>query len=551
MNSPTLAVIPVLVGPLQVLVALLPAIADGRLYVGMGNADYIHTAEELGKKPRGEVWCFDLATMDLLWKARTGRTVLGAVAARQRCCYAAGRDGVLCQFRTDDGKLLAKFNARASIMASPALGRRTVYVISEAGTLHGLDVNGLDPVWQCQVGTRPLFVSSPTLARGHVYVGTQADGLVCAGQPGTPEAPFWAGGPAVLGDAPLPKHGDFLWQFPDDQIGETEDVAVAAAPALIGDMAIVPLATDKRKGLACLPRAADETPAELWFYATDNKVVLPPAARGTVSGGVDRVFAVDGQAGDQGRRLHCLNGDGKMLWQRKVARRASGHVLLRKDCLIVDDRADAITCVDLDGNECWSSNVGRLAAPAICEQGMLIVATADSNHLIALDGQTGKELWRRQLDDVVTGTPVVTAGGMLVPTRRGCTPHSLVDGSTVATSLAAGVVGNLLIDGPRVWFGTADGTLHVVDAETWRPIARAQLGVNAGGLVRVRDRIVVAGDEKYYAVELNAQRNAIRTEAWHEDVSWLGQPVASLSSADGRLWVPARGWGMMCLGGTP
>lgn len=528
-----------------------PAVAHGKLYVGMGTGDYIRTAEELGERPRGEIWCFDLATMDVLWKTRTGRTVLGAVAVGKGRCYAAGRDGVLYQIRADDGKLLAKFNARASIMASPALGRRTVYVISEAGMLHGLDVEGLDPVWQCQVGSRPLFVSSPTLARGHVYVGTQADGLVCAAEPGTPEAPLWAGGSAVLGDAPLPQRGDFLWQYPNDQIGETEDVAVAAAAALIGDVAIVPLATDKRKGLACLPRTADETPAELWFYATDNMVVLPPAAKGTVAGGVDRIFAVDGQVGDRGRRLHCLNGDGKMLWQRKVAPRASGHVLLRTDCLVVDDRADAIACVGLDGNERWSSNVGRLAVPAIGEQGMLILATADPNELIALDGETGKELWRRQLDAAVTATPVVATGGILVATGRDCTPHSLVDGSAVAAPIAAGVVGNLLIDGPQVWFGTAAGTLHVVDADTWRPIAQAQLDVNAGGLVKVRDRIVAAGDEKYHAVELNAAGDAIRAEAWHEDVSWLGQPVASFSSADGRLWVPARGWGMMCLGGTP
>ena len=290
------------------------AIAGGRLYVGMGRGDYIYEAEELGQEPGGAVWCFDLTTMDVLWKSPTGRTVLGAVAVGQGRCYAAARDGVLYQIDADNGRLLAKFDAHASLIASPALGERTVYAISKAGTLYGLNVEGLTPVWECQVGVRLQCVSSPALARGHVYVGTQSDGLICAGKPGKPLSPLWAGGAASSGDAPLPRHGDFLWQYPEDQIGESENVAVAAAPALIGDVAIVPLATPERKGLVCLPRAEDNTPAERWFYATDNAIALPPAALGTVSGGVDRVFAVDGRVGDQGRQLHCLGGSGKMLW---------------------------------------------------------------------------------------------------------------------------------------------------------------------------------------------------------------------------------------------
>ena len=109
----------------------------------------------------------------------------------------------------------------------------------------------------------------------------------------------------------------------------------------------------------------------------------------------------------------------------------------------------------------------------------------------------------------------------------------------------------MLVDGPRVWFGTADGTLHVVDIETWRPIATAEVAVNRGGLIKVRDRIIAAGDAAYHTVELNDKGDDILVGDWFDDVSWLGSPVAPFSSADGRLWVPARGWGMMCLGGAP
>jgi len=528
-----------------------PAVANGRLYVGMGTGDYINQAEDLGQQPRGAVWCFDLATMEVLWKSPTGRTVLGAVAVQQGRCYAASRDGVVYQFDAGDGRLLATFNAHAGMIASPALGERTVYVISEAGTLHALSVNRLDPVWECQVGLRPLFVSSPAVARGHVYVGTESDGLICAGEPGKPQSPLWVGGSASLGDSPLPRHGNFLWQYPEDQTGESEDVTVAAAPALIGDVALVPLATEERKGLVCLPRAADDTPAEDWFHATNNAVVLPPAATGTISGGVDRIFVVDGRIGDVGRQLHCLAGDGKVLWTRGVEAEAGGHLLLERHSLIVDDRADVIIRIDLDGKAGWRSRVGRLAVPPISTQGMLIVVTADSNQLIAMDGRTGVELWHKKLDVVVTTRPVAAADSIILGTTENCTRRSLINGSAVGASITPGVVGNLLVDGPRVWFGTDDGTLHVVDTETFSPIASAKLAVNRGGLIRVRDQIIAAGDKQYHVVNLTAEGDGMDARAWCEDVSWLGEPAAPFSSADGRLWVPARGWGMMCLGGTP
>ncbi|NQU21649.1 MAG: PQQ-binding-like beta-propeller repeat protein, partial [Candidatus Nealsonbacteria bacterium] len=371
----------------------------------------------------------------------------------------------------------------------------------------------------------------------------------------------WAGGSGTSGDTPLPRHGDFLWQYPADQAGESGIAVVAAAPALIGDAVIVPLANDKRKGLACLPGTADETPDERWFHSTENGVVLPPAALGTVSGDIDRVFVVDGRTGDQGRRLHCLDGSGKTLWRRPVAPEAGGHLLLRRGALIVNDRRDVLSCISLEGKTLWSSNVENPGFAAISEQGMLIVAVvsanaAESHQLIALDEETGKQLWHNRLDARVTTQPVVAAGSILVGTTEGCSRRSLIDGSAMAALITPAVIGNLLVDrsrvgGPRVWFGTTDGTLRVVDIETWRPLAGTQLGVNSGGLIKVRDRIIAAGDEKYYVVTFTAEGNEIDAEAWLDDVSWLGRPVAPFSSADGRLWVPAQGWGIMCLGGTP
>ena len=194
----------------------------GGLLVGMGNRK-LHgvgrgsqrkvidklrqqgkTAEELAAAektlgPAGEVWCLDEKTGQVQWKFVAGEVVLGAVAAGEgRFFFATGdiaaRDGYVYAVSAA-GKELGRWNAHAPILASPALSGGLVYVVTETGKLYGLRADDLELAWEATLGFTGPFISSPAVARGHVYVGSQQDGLLCVGKPGgRKQEPCWAGG---------------------------------------------------------------------------------------------------------------------------------------------------------------------------------------------------------------------------------------------------------------------------------------------------------------------------------------------------------------------
>jgi outer membrane protein assembly factor BamB len=207
-----------------------PTIADGKLYLGMGKGDYVNPGKG------GEVRCLDLATLKTDWTFPLEMTVLGSVVAKGDRIYFASRDQyVYCLGR--DGKLRAKFNAQAPVSAAPAVTERYVYVVTEAGLLLGLKRDTLEPVWDFRIGTKPLFISAPTIARGHVYVGTQEDGLFCVGEPGKAVVA------ATDNDgSPLPESGTFLWQYPADQEGGSNRLVTGRCVAFGKDL-YAPLAT--------------------------------------------------------------------------------------------------------------------------------------------------------------------------------------------------------------------------------------------------------------------------------------------------------------------
>ena len=82
-------------------------------------------------------------------------------------------------------------------MTSPAVTDECVYFVTGSGALHALDREQMEPVWTCDLGAGGAYLSSPAVARGHVYVGTEGRGLLCLGEP--------AGGGAA--ERPLGRRG--------------------------------------------------------------------------------------------------------------------------------------------------------------------------------------------------------------------------------------------------------------------------------------------------------------------------------------------------------
>jgi len=544
-----------------------PAVAGGKLYVGMGNGDYVHRAEEIGMEPLGEVWCVDMKTLTPDWKYRVGRTVLGAVAVRGDRLYFGSRDGYLYCVGTG-GQPVARFAAHAPIIASPAVTERHVLCVAESGMIYCLDRQTLELVWEFRLGTTPLFISSPAVARGHVYVGTQFDGLLCVGRPGEPrgpgeqpaeEPPLWSGrlgGPGRGGnsdDSPLARLGVFQWQYPSDQMGENDAAMVAAPVAVAGDDLLVPLAgREGRRGVACLPADLSEvdTPKPRWVYKTANPVLRSPAVCG------DTVFLIDGTPGQGGRSLHAVDrGTGKRRWKTAVAADASGTLCCTPNELFAETEPGRLSRFDLVGTEQWASAVGPTErAPAVIDQ-LVVAAVVEPPGLVLMDRPTGRVLWRAALDGRPSTAPLVIEDRVLVGTETRLEGRSLVDGRPLpdwqagpGTGGGTGVASDLVHDGDSVLFVSADGKLVGVahqDGTGRFEVEGARPGV--APLVS-RGTVLYVGTESLTAFT-PGQQDA-RPAAW-ADVSWLGRPAGPMVLSRSNVYMGMAGWGLVRLGASP
>ncbi|MFP4054648.1 MAG: PQQ-binding-like beta-propeller repeat protein [Phycisphaerae bacterium] len=538
-----------------------PAIADGKLYVGCGNGDFAKTAEQLGLPAGGKLVCVDQESFRVEWSFDLPETVLGSPAVGQGKVFAGCRNGELFVLTTD-GTLVRRHDTGASIMTSPALAERTVYVISTSGVLQGFDVRSGRAVWERIVGNVPTgtdfgYISSPAVARGHVYLGTQHHGFLCVGEPGEPRRPVWGsprGGDlqGSLDGIPLPTAADFVGNFPADRQGQTSTPAVKAAPALMGRYILTPLAdAGDANGLACLTAGAVGF-AKTWHYRDPLGVHTSPVAVGTPEGGLYRTLLVTGRAGDAGRSLVCLDADGNAAWRRAAGPLAGGmlHADDRAVYAQVDD-GETLTKLSLDGQAQWAARVGPLsAAPRRLDSMLVCPVGGQAPAVVVLDAPTGRVLFRKPLKaGKLYGLSVgdstilaVTDRGVLVvdPAQPGGEPRAMgPPASSPATP-----------EGERLWYVSEDGRLVKLDTATGKTalgppaspavapliVARRLLYVDSAGEIRM-----LATD----AAELSAKPDSLVPGG----MTWLGKPTTPLLTAGGRVYVGLAGWGLCLLAG--
>ncbi len=556
-----------------------PCIVGDKLYFGMGNGDYVHTAEEVRTAqlerqrqrgasddeleklemelaPGGAVWCIDLPTGHIDWKFPVDRAVVGAVAAGAETLYFGSQDGHLYALDLN-GKLLANWNAGAPLVTSPALTNTHVYCVSSAGVLFGLDRQTLEPVWEFRLGTTPLFLSSPSVADGRIYVGTQSDGFLCVGEPGTPEIEEWPGrlgGPGaagVLDGSPIADQPRMVWRLPAEGSAITAPLHVTGPPAYYESRLLAPTATPDFTGLACwqLDRPASEAPKLAWRVATRNRVYQSPAAAMTWA------FCVDGRPGDALRNLHCLalHGDDaqREIKRVSIASDASGAFVVTGSMVYVQDRAGWLSSFDAreDMRPNWSKPIGHLThAPCIGEA--IIVAAVDQPRvLVALDGLTGDELWRVPLADELRTSPTVGKNVIFLGTAAGLEARSLVSGQPLPGwhVTPGGVSGDFALRPQIAAYINDQAELVVVSRETGVVLSRSPGAMRGGAPLISRNTALFAGPAGLMQLALG------RADA--EPVAWAAaqgdpSPDSWLILANSRVFWAGSG-GLACWGPGP
>jgi len=473
-----------------------PTVVNGKVIVGRGTGDYVNSAEQLmtnkeaelkkegkseeeiaevlaGMKPVGEVWCIDIATHKVDWTYKVKQTVLGAVAAAEDRVYFGSRDGWLYSL-TMDGKEAGKWNAHEGILASPAVGKDVVYVVTWSGQMYGVDRKTMQPVWKITLSREASnfpAMSSPAVAHGHVYVGTTTNGLFCVGEPGEEtQAPLWAGalgGPGRSGfqkGEQLSGSGKLGWLFPES--GSSNAAKLEAAPAVLGDTLYLGLIEKNGGALAKLDLGQESTTPEkyTWTVPTKNAVVLSAAAT------EEAVFFVDGKPGDEGREVRRVDAKtGNVDWGKAVEAGASGAFLItREGAVLIVDRAKGLSLhqtgkADASG---WTVEVGTVVGTPIMASDMVVAAVEEGPALVALDLPTGRELWRAEVKrKPLTG--VLAAGGKLwVGDTEGISAYSMVNGEEVEVLKSSAVRVGLALEGNTLAAVNEKGEMLIVNPET-------------------------------------------------------------------------------------
>jgi outer membrane protein assembly factor BamB len=580
-----------------------PTLDDGKLYVGMGNGDFVFTAEglqakkikemkEAGKsqeeieaateklKPAGEVWCIDVRKalenpkdVKPIWKYPVGRTILGAIAAVGDRLYFGSRDkNIYCI--TNTGKPICQWRAPGGVIVSPAVGKSYCYVVSEvpatgSGMLYCLTAEDLQPVWEMRLGAGPNFFSSPCVALGHVYVGTPNDGLRCIGRVGNPPPLVWPHGErgGRVDRAPIPEKGRVTWWFPKTSEMKIEATAplLCLSDVLIDtpeedgekkelreDGLVVPCLRNGRAELLKLKLDGDLADEKRIAWATPlpAPVRTAPAALGDVLYVVtDPVESRDGKR----LLLRVLAATGCIEGEVALPAEAAPFVTLDRKRLYAYSGRDEITCYPLDlasdsakgsaGQAAWSTKLDAPASvPPLATEGVLYVATETS--LIALDSVAGVALWPAPvpLDAKVAAAPVRCGQLLLIATNRGLVARSVADGSLAWQKDIGPVRVPPATDGWNVAAISAKGVLHLFDAASGERLRKAIPGGDPAvpPVLAARRLLLNSNDLTVFATLFYPPRQWART-------GWLGKVITPLVLADSHAYFATDKYGVICV----
>lgn len=543
-----------------------PAFDNGKLYIGMGIGDFVNDAEEIRKNqavkmheagrsadeiaameketvPVGEVWCIDVKSHQCDWKFRVGRTVLGAVVPGENGVYFGSRDGnFYCVSK--EGKLLKKFNAHEPIVTSPALGAEHVYFATMSGRMFCMRSDSLERVWDMPLGSGIGFMSSPALARGHIFIGTANDGLRCIGRVGEKQPPLWRGGErgGVVDTSFLPPKMDLGWRYPMDPAIHF----VATAPLLphAGFIYAAGMRDDHAELIKLKPDRVklDDPSRRSWTVSFNHPISVPPAAVG------DEIYVADGDKGRTGRAIQCLSAEtGASNWRFELGDESSGCFTLDRKRLFVWSDSKHVSALDRkSGQKLWTSadvlgSGDGVGAPTLSD-GLVVLATQSG--LCVLDDATGKRLWVADLKDVPKAGPVLWENSIIVETEQGVELHDLTDGSLKWKQPVGKCSAPPVVVGDSMAVFTTAGDLIVLGLRDGTKQSQTPQAISGVPPISITPDSFIfrsAKDLTLFEIETGKQSR------WYGPVDWLGQSCTPLVFLNQQLYFGSVSKGVVCL----
>ncbi len=280
--------------------------------------------------------------------------------------------------------------------------------------------------WQTPIGDHPKAVifGSPVLVDGLVIAGVGSYEVFAPGDP-----PSFRGHIVALDAAT----GAEEWRFWVTAGDETEGAGVSiwSSPAVDTERGVLYIGTGQAYALPAPPRsdallALDlHTGEEVWstqFTAGDAWTITTPTGLDADVGAAPNLFTVDGTdavgVGDKAGTYRALDRDsGDILWEAELTEgglqggvMASGAVADGTVFVTSNDASQDAVMVALDGDsgdELWRVAVGaHVTGPVTWANGLLYVAD-DSGRIAAYDAADGERMWSHDV-------PFPAAGGIAV-----------------------------------------------------------------------------------------------------------------------------------------
>ena len=154
----------------------MPAVQGEYLYAGIGNGNFLASADQLENpaKPAGAVLCLERATGKRIWRYDVPDGVLAAVCVDDEHLWFAGRDRHCYCLDRREGGLRWKTDLGSPVVASPSLAGRGenkgLYVASNGGLVNRLDPRTGKIDWTFDVphdAEQPAILFSSPLVQVH------------------------------------------------------------------------------------------------------------------------------------------------------------------------------------------------------------------------------------------------------------------------------------------------------------------------------------------------------------------------------------------------
>jgi outer membrane protein assembly factor BamB len=158
-------------------------LTDDLVIVGAGNGDYVYA----NPQPAGVVLGLDRKNGRVRFSTPMPDAVLGAIASREGKLICPVRNGEVVALDAKEGKPLwrQRISGDAAVLGGTAFTGKYVYAISRDGYLAVLDASNGQMIEKTFVneegkpGELGLCLSSPTVAVGRVFIGSETGGLRC------------------------------------------------------------------------------------------------------------------------------------------------------------------------------------------------------------------------------------------------------------------------------------------------------------------------------------------------------------------------------------